>query len=104
MTFDLPGYDSLAGGNGLGIDLEERDYGVDRYGSLRGSWGDGNGNGSGGLYDEEIPLGDDALLDLYVPVFPLLLLFPGASPTSDQLWRFMIFDWYVTCCCRSGFK
>lgn len=46
----------------MGIDLEERDYGVARYGSLGGSWGDGSG--SGGLYDEEIPLGDDGLLDL----------------------------------------
>lgn len=67
MDFDLPGYDVLAGGRGLGIDLEERDYGLDRYGSLGGgSWG--GGSGSGGLYDEEIPLGDDGLLDLYVPL------------------------------------
>lgn len=69
MAFDLPGYDELAGDRGLGIDLEEGDYGFDRYGSLGGS-------GSGGLYDEDIPLAEDGLLDLYVPFSPCFLFFP----------------------------
>jgi hypothetical protein len=78
MAFDLPGYDELAGGRGLGIDLEG-DYGFDRYGSLGGS-------GSGGLYDEEIPFAGDGLLDLYVPFFPCSLFSPcflvkGCSPS-----------------------